>query len=149
MPELPLHRREEQSLEVGTRAGPRVGLVADVACGDVNQSRQVRFRHAMRNQTAMNANTGFQDLSQGTNALPPPATPQTMRQLVKLLRYRFKVPRHDGIDHQRIGQAVVQVVDSAQRVRAGVHGPRSFWKAMATIIDAIIMSLRACRLPGS
>ena len=50
------------------------------------------------------------------------STPADVRQLVELRRHRLAVPGQHGVDHQRVGQAVVQVADGAERVRARVHG---------------------------
>ena len=43
-----------------------------------------------------------------------------VRELVELRRHRLGVPGEHGVDHQRVGQAVVQVADGAERVRARV-----------------------------
>ena len=48
-------------------------------------------------------------------------TSHGMRQLVELLRHGLVVPGQHRVDHQRVGQAMVQVADRAERVRAGVH----------------------------
>ena len=92
----------------------------------------------------------FSAFSQATKPAAPPAHADGVRQLVELLRHRLGVPGQHGVDHQRVGQAVVQVADGAERMRAGVHraqvlleGDRAHHRAHHHV------AARACRLPGS
>ena len=49
------------------------------------------------------------------------SAPTTCASSSNLARHGLGVPGQHGVDHQRVGQAVVQVADGAERVRAGVH----------------------------
>ena len=53
------------------------------------------------------------------NVLAPDA-PAQARELVKLARHGFQVPGQHGVDHQRVGQAVVHVGHRA-RLLGGLH----------------------------
>lgn len=59
--------------------------------------------------------------------------------------------RHQHVWHQDgVEQAVVGVVQCPQGVGQRVHGPKAFWKAVAPIIEATSICMRASRsLPSA
>ena len=82
--------------------------------------------HAMRRQGAQNANAGLELAQPGHESRAAAAHLADMGQLVELARHDLDIPGHHGVDHQGIGQAMVQVVHGAQGMRAGMHGPQVF-----------------------
>ena len=102
--------------------GPRVGLVADVGHRDLHQPRDLLALDAVRAELAGDADALLQRrAARARTPAPPPATPPTCASSSNFCRHRLDVPGQHGVDHQRVGQAVVQVADGAERVRAGVH----------------------------
>ena len=115
-------RLREQALEVGgaCRGAGWSGGRCRPSPPRPGAARARRFTPTAPRRGAMPI-CAFSSRSHGTNASPPPATPTDVRELVELRRHRLVVPRQHGVDHQRVGQAVVQVADGAERVRAGMH----------------------------
>ena len=91
----------------------------------------------------------FSSRSQGTKAAPPPATPHTCASSSNFAGTASKFQA-----------STVSIISAFARPWCRSHtapsawahectAPRSFWNAIAPIIEAIIMSLRACRFVGS
>jgi hypothetical protein len=88
------------------------------------------------------------DFNHGTNAAPPPATWQTWASSSNLAgtAARFQASTVSIIRALASPWCRSHTAPSAWAQEC--TAPRSFWKAMAPIMEAIIMSLRACRLVG-
>ena len=84
------------------------------------------FFHAMGRQAAANADAGLERFEPGHKGFAATRDAADMRQFLKLDRHGFKVPGQHGVDHQRIGQAVVQVAHRTQGVGAGMHRAQIF-----------------------
>ena len=104
---LSLHGLTEQTLKIGRRARPWIGLVANIGLGNVYQAGHMFFFHALGCQTAGNADAGFKRFEPGHKGLATARDAADMRQFLKLGWSGLVVPSQHGVDHQSIGQAVV------------------------------------------
>ena len=100
--------------------------MAHVGSGDLHQARQVFWFHTVRRQAACDAHAHLELLEPGYKTLAAADNFANVREFVKFLRGSFVIPCHHGVDHQGIGQAVVQVTYRAQRVGARVNGTQIF-----------------------
>jgi hypothetical protein len=127
-----LQRGREQALEVGGADRLRIGLMADVGGRDLDQARDRLALDADRGQVRRDADR--------------PTTWASSSNLAGAAA-RFQARTVSIISALARPWCRSQTVPSA--CAHEWTAPRSFWNAIAPIIELIIMSARACRLPGS
>ena len=103
--------------------------MTNICRGNLHQTWQMLWFDAMCGQAAADADAGFELPEPGHEGFAATGDLADMGQLVKFGRHRVQIPGHHGVDHQRIGQAMVQVTDGAQRVGTRVHRAQEIGRA--------------------
>ena len=140
----------ERALEVGRRARP--GLVWWQMSAVATSTRRGRLalpsRRANR-EAAADADRRQACAAGGTNAAPPPAMSALHARARRTwpARPRRSTPARCRSSTRWPGRGACRITAPRAWRTSAPRG--SFWNAIAPIIDAIIMSLRACRFAGS
>jgi hypothetical protein len=95
--------------------------VADVLDGDLHHARNVLGLDAVRGQRAGDADAGLERLEPGHEGRTAASHLADVGEFIELRRHGLVVPGHHRVDHQRVGQAVVQVAHRTQRMRGRMH----------------------------